>query len=59
MSWTREDVINKYRLTLKEISDIEFTSDKTRRLRWRELQKIKKWLESEICKFNITEEELD
>ena len=58
MSWTREDVINKYRLTLKEISDIEFTSDKTRRLRWRELQRIKKWLESEICKFNITEEEL-
>ena len=58
MSWTREDVINEYRLTLKEISDIEFTSDKTRRLRWRELQRIKKWLESEICKFNITEEEL-
>ena len=24
MSWTREDVINKYRHTLKEISDIEF-----------------------------------
>lgn len=58
MSWTREDVINKYRLTLKEISDIEFTSDKTRRLRWRELQRIKKWLESEICKFKITNEEL-
>ena len=59
MSWTREDVINKYRHTLKEMSDIEFTSDKTRRLRWRELHRIKKWLESEICKFNITEEELD
>ena len=58
MSWTREDVINKYRLTLKEISDIEFTSDKTRRLRWRELQKIKKWLESEISKFKIEKEEL-
>lgn len=58
MSWTKEDVINKYRLTLKEISDIEFTSDKTRRLRWRELQKIKKWLESEISKFKITNEEL-
>ena len=58
MRWTREDVINKYRLTLKEISDIEFTSDKTRRLRWRELQKIKKWLESEICKFKIGKEEL-
>jgi hypothetical protein len=58
MSWTREDVINKYRLTLKEISDIEFTSDKTRRLRWRELQKIRKWLESEISKFKIEKEEL-
>lgn len=58
MSWTREDIINKYRLTLKEISDIEFTSDKTRRLRWRELQKIKKWLESEISKFKIEKEEL-
>lgn len=58
MSWTREDVINKYRLTLKEISDIEFTSDKTRRLRWRELQKIKKWLESEIYKYKIEKEEL-
>lgn len=58
MSWTMGDVINKYRLTLKEISDIEFTSDKTRRLRWRELQKIKKWLESEIYKFKIEKEEL-
>lgn len=58
MSWTREDVINKYRLTLKEISDIEFTSDKTRRLRWRELQKIKKWLESQFYKFEIEKEEL-
>lgn len=58
MSWTREDVINKYRRTLKEISDIEFTSDKIRRLRWRELQKIKKWLESEISKFKIEKEEL-
>lgn len=58
MSWTREDVINKYRQTLKEISDIEFTSDKTRRLRWRELQKIKKWLESQFYKFEIEKEEL-
>ena len=58
MNWTREDVINKYRLTLKEISDIEFTSDKTKRLRWRELQKIKRWLESEIRKFKIEKEEL-
>ena len=58
MNWTREDVINKYRLTLKEISDIEFTSDKTKRLRWRELQKIRKWLESEICRFKIEKEEL-
>jgi hypothetical protein len=58
MSWTKEDVINKYRLTLKEISDIELTSDKTRRLRWRELQKIKKWLESQFYKFEIKKEEL-
>ena len=58
MGRTREDVINKYKLTLKEISDIEFTSDKTKRLRWRELQRIKKWLESEICKFKIEKEEL-
>ena len=58
MSWTKEDVINKYRLTLKEISDIESTSDKNRRLRWRELQKIKKWLESQFYKFEIEKEEL-
>ena len=58
MNWTREDIINKYRLTLKEISDIEFTSDKTRRLRWRELQKIKKWLESEIYKYDIKKEDI-
>ena len=43
---TKEEALEKYRKTLKEIADIEFTADKTRRQRWRELQKIKKWLET-------------
>jgi len=43
---TPEIFREKWDRTLKEISDIELTNDKSKRLRWRELQKVKKWLES-------------
>lgn len=43
---TPEEIKEKYKKTLKEISDIELTNDKSRRVRWRELQKVKKWLKS-------------
>lgn len=44
---TKEEILQeKYKRTLEEIADIELTADKSRRLRWRELQKVKKWLES-------------
>ena len=57
MDWTKEDVLDRYRKTLKEIQDIELTSDKSRRERWRELQKIKKWLESMFYKYDIKNED--
>ena len=56
-NWSKEDVLNRYRETLKEIKDIELTSDKSRRKRWRELRKIKKWLESQFYEYNITKED--
>lgn len=57
-NWAKEDVLDRYRKTLKEIQDIELTSDKSRRERWRELQKIKKWLESMFYKYNIKNEDI-
>ena len=45
---TKEEVQEKYNKTLDEIADIELTADKSKRQRWRELQKIKKWLESKL-----------
>lgn len=45
---TQEEKLEKYEKVLDEISDIELTADKSRRIRWRELQKIKKWLKSKL-----------
>ncbi len=45
---TPEEIQEKYNKTLEEISDIELNNDKDRRGRWRELQKIKRWLESKL-----------
>ena len=44
---------SKYPKVLKEIHDIEMTSDKNRRLRWRELQKLKVWMEREIIRIKF------
>jgi hypothetical protein len=50
---TQEETERKYKIVINEIHNIELTNDKTKRQRWRELQKIKKWLESEIRNFAI------
>lgn len=44
----KEEIQEKYNKTLDEIADIELTADKSKRQRWRELQKIKKRLESKL-----------
>ena len=50
---TQKETERKYKAVIDEIHNIELTNDKTKRQRWRELQKIKKWLESEIRNFAI------
>ena len=52
---TRKEIIDKYKRCLKEIHQIELTSDKSKRLRWRELQKVKKWMKYH---YNIKDEEI-
>ena len=38
----------KLELVEKELADIELTSDKSRRERWRELKKYQKWARKEL-----------
>ena len=40
---TREEVESKLQMVENELKEIELTNDKSKRLRWRELNKIKKY----------------
>lgn len=44
----KEIVQNKLNICQKEIHDIERFNDNGKRLRWRELKKIEKWLKTQL-----------
>lgn len=50
MVMTREEVESKLQIVENELKEIELTNDKSRRLRWRELNKIKKYYETILSK---------
>lgn len=51
--WTKEEFLQRYKTVCDKIQEIEFPVNKSRRQEWRELQKIKKWLESHFHEYGI------
>jgi len=56
--WSKEEFLRRYKLCRKTIHDIELTADKTRRLEWRNLQKVRRWMEDHFWDYEISDEDI-
>ena len=50
---TQEQTEREYKMVIDEIHNIELTNEKAKLQRWKELQKIKTYIESKIRNFCI------